>query len=131
MNIKAYPRAYLQYKIQSFLRNSDLNSLFSENFSLLCNCKFPLKFCPEHPSGLKDKNQFDDAITKMNSFVYLSQCILCKDNIYSQLSKRPSNLKINGTQENVTFSGQVFHGLSCGIFLFVASVSFKNHPLNG
>ena len=47
------------------------------------------------------------------------------------LSLWPSDLKINGTQENVTFSGPVFHGLSCGIFLFVASVSFKNHLLNG
>ena len=45
----------------------------------------------------------------------------------SHLSKWPSDLKINGTQENVTFSGTVFHGLSCGVFLFVVSVSFKNH----
>ena len=49
----------------------------------------------------------------------------------SHLSKWPSDLKINGTQENVTFSGQVFHSLSCGVFLFAASVSFKTHPLNG
>ena len=49
----------------------------------------------------------------------------------THLSKWPDDLKINGTQENVTFSGPVFHGLSCGVFLFVASVSFKNHPLNG
>ena len=41
---------------------------------------------------------------------------------FSHLSKWPSDLKINGTQENVTFSGPVFH---------VASVSFNNHPLNG
>ena len=47
------------------------------------------------------------------------------------LSKWPSDLKSNGTQENITFSGPVFHGLSCGVFLFVASVSFKNHHLNG
>ena len=46
------------------------------------------------------------------------------------LSKWLSDLK-KGTQENVTFSGQVFHGLYCGVFLFAASVSFKNHPLNG
>ena len=50
---------------------------------------------------------------------------------HAHLSKWPSDLKINGTQENITFSGPVFHGLSCGVFLFVASVSFKNHPLNG
>ena len=49
----------------------------------------------------------------------------------SRLSKWPSDLKINGTQENVTFSGTVFHGLSCGVFLSVASVSLKNLPLNG
>ena len=49
----------------------------------------------------------------------------------THLSKWPSDLKINGTQENITFSGPVFHGLSCGVFLFVASVSFKNHLLNG
>ena len=46
-------------------------------------------------------------------------------------SKWAGDLKINGTQENITFSGPVFHGLSCGVFLFVASVSFKNHLLNG
>ena len=49
----------------------------------------------------------------------------------AHLSEWLSDLKINGTQENITFSGQVFHGLSCGVFLFSASVSFKNHPLNG
>ena len=41
-------------------------------------------------------------------------------------SKWAGDLKINGTQENITFSVTVFHDLSC-----VASVSFKNHPLNG
>ena len=49
----------------------------------------------------------------------------------SHLSKWQSDLKINGIQENATFSSPVFHGLSCGVFLSVASVSFKNHPLNG
>ena len=49
----------------------------------------------------------------------------------ANLSKWPSDLKINCTQENITFSVPVFHGLSCGVFLFVASVSFKNQPLNG
>ena len=39
----------------------------------------------------------------------------------SHLSKWPSDLKINGTKD----SGPVFHGLSCGVLLFVASVSFK------
>ena len=47
------------------------------------------------------------------------------------ISKWPRDLKINGTQENVTFSSLVFHSLSCGVFLFVASVSFKNNSLNG
>ena len=50
---------------------------------------------------------------------------------YTHLPKRQCDLKINGTQENATFSGPVFHGLSCGVLLFVASVSFKNHALNG
>ena len=45
----------------------------------------------------------------------------------THLSKWPSDLKINGTQENVTFSDPVFHGLPCGILLFAAGVSFKNH----
>ena len=54
-----------------------------------------------------------------------------RDQSGSHLSKWPSDLKSNGTQENITFSGPVFHGLSCGVFLFVASVSFKNHLLNG
>ena len=43
----------------------------------------------------------------------------------SHLSKWPSDLKINGTKETVPFPGLVFHGLSCGVFLFVGSVSFK------
>ena len=44
---------------------------------------------------------------------------------HAHLSKWPSDLKINGTQENISFSGPVFHDLSYGVFLFVASVSFK------
>ena len=43
------------------------------------------------------------------------------------LSKRPSDLKQNGTQEKTPFSGTVFHTLSHGVLRFVASVSFKNH----
>ena len=45
------------------------------------------------------------------------------------LSKWPSDLKINGTQEIVTFSGPAFFGLPCGVLLFDASVSFKNHKM--
>ena len=44
----------------------------------------------------------------------------------SQLSKWPSDLKINGTQENVTFSDPAFHGLPCGVLFFAVSVSIKN-----
>ena len=47
----------------------------------------------------------------------------------SHLSKWPSDLKINGTQENVTFSDPAFHGLPCGVLLFAVSVSFKNHKI--
>ena len=43
----------------------------------------------------------------------------------SHLSKWQSDLKINGTQENVTFSDTAFHGLPCGVLLFDASVSFQ------
>ena len=42
------------------------------------------------------------------------------------LSKRPSDLKQNGTPEKTPFSGTVFHTLSHDVFCFVASVSFKN-----
>ena len=48
-----------------------------------------------------------------------------------QNGKVTKKLMVHITQENATFSGPVFHGLSCGVFLSVASVSFKNHPLNG
>ena len=48
---------------------------------------------------------------------------------HAYLSKWPSDLKINGTQEIVTFSGPAFHGLSCGVLLFDASVSFKNRKI--
>ena len=47
----------------------------------------------------------------------------------SHLSKWPSDLKINGTHENVTFSVPAFHGLPCGVLLFAASVSFKKHKI--
>ena len=43
------------------------------------------------------------------------------------LSKRPSDLKQNGAQETTPLSGTVFHILPHGVFLFVVSVSFKNH----
>ena len=45
------------------------------------------------------------------------------------LSKGPSDLKVNGTQKIVTFSGPAFHGLSCGVLLFDASVSSRNHKI--
>ena len=49
--------------------------------------------------------------------------------LIAHLSKWPSDLKINGTQENVTFSDPAFHGLPCGVLLFAVSVSFKNHKI--
>ena len=50
---------------------------------------------------------------------------------YTHLSKRPSDLKQNGTQEKTPFSSTVFHTLSYGVIRFVASVSSKNHLLTG
>ena len=47
----------------------------------------------------------------------------------AHLSKGPSDLKVNGTQKIVTFSGPAFHGLSCGVLLFDASVSSRNHKI--
>ena len=47
----------------------------------------------------------------------------------AHLSKWLSDLKINGTQENVTLSDPAFHGLPRGILLFAVSVSFKNHKI--
>ena len=47
------------------------------------------------------------------------------------LSKRPSDLRQNGTQEKTPFSSTVFHALSHGVIRFVASVSSKNHLLTG
>ena len=40
-----------------------------------------------------------------------------------------SDLKVNGTQKIVTFSGPAFHGLLCGVILFDASVSSRNHKI--
>ena len=45
----------------------------------------------------------------------------------THLSKRPSDLKQNGTLEKTQFSSTVFHTLSHGAFRFVASVNFKYH----
>ena len=50
---------------------------------------------------------------------------------FSHLSKRPSDLKQNGTQEKTPFSGTVFNTLSHGVIRFAASVSSKNHLLTG
>ena len=47
----------------------------------------------------------------------------------THLSKWPSDLNINGTQDNVTFSDPAFHGLPCAVLLFAASVSFKNQKV--
>ena len=47
---------------------------------------------------------------------------LCLD---SHLSKRPSDLILNGTQEKTPFSGTVFDILSRGVVRFVASNSSK------
>ena len=55
----------------------------------------------------------------------LSHEIKIFHNIYSHLSKRPSDFKQNGTQAKTPFSGTVFHTLSHGVLCFVASVSFK------
>ena len=45
------------------------------------------------------------------------------------LSKGPSDLEQNGTQEKTPFSGPVFHGLSRGVVCFVPTVSFWNHQI--
>ena len=84
--------------------------------------------CPG--SGFATKIPF--TFTSSQSTVNCYQVQHVADHCTTHLSKWPSDLKINGTtQQNVTFSGQVLHGLSCGVFLFAASVTFKNHPLNG
>ena len=43
----------------------------------------------------------------------------------SHLSKRPSDLKQNGTQEKTPFSSTVFNTLSHGVIHFLVSVSSK------
>ena len=50
--------------------------------------------------------------------------VLCKK---AHLSKRPSDLKQNGSKEKIPFTGTVFHTLSHGVPRFVVSGSFKNH----
>ena len=52
-----------------------------------------------------------------------------KNHIKAHLSKGPSDLKQNGTQEKTPFSGTVSHCLSCGVVLFVPTVSFWNHQI--
>ena len=50
----------------------------------------------------------------------------------THLSKRPSDIKKNGTQEKMPFSDTVFNTFSHGVIHFIASVSSKNQPiLNG
>ena len=45
----------------------------------------------------------------------------------AHLSKSPSDLKQNGTQEKAPFSGAVFHAFSGGVDCFALTVSFWNH----
>ena len=52
--------------------------------------------------------------------------ILMTKNDRTHLTKRPTDLKQNGTQEKTPFSGTVFHTLSHDVFHFVASGSSKN-----
>ena len=47
----------------------------------------------------------------------------------THLSKGPSDLKQNGTQEKTPFSGTVSPCLSYGVVLFVLTVSFWNHQI--
>ena len=47
----------------------------------------------------------------------------------SHLSKGPSDLKQNGTQEKTPFSGTVTHCLSHGVVLFVPTVSIWNRQI--
>ena len=47
--------------------------------------------------------------------------------ILSNLSKRLSDLKHNGTQEKALFSGTVLNTLSPGVIGFIASFSSKNY----
>ena len=42
----------------------------------------------------------------------------------AHLSKRPSDLKLNGAQEKTPVSDTIFHTLSHDVFHFVASGSF-------
>ena len=47
----------------------------------------------------------------------------------AHLSKGPSDLKQNGTQEKTPFSGTVTHCLSDGVVLFVLTVSIWNRQI--
>ena len=46
-----------------------------------------------------------------------------------KILKTATSFKINGTQENVTFSDPAFHGRPYGVLLFAVSVSFKNYAI--
>ena len=59
----------------------------------------------------------------VNKVFYLS--VLIKPH----LSKGLSDLKQNGTQEKKLFSGTVSHCLSCGVVLFVLTVSFWSQQI--
>ena len=52
---------------------------------------------------------------------------LASEEFDAHLSKRPSDLKQNATQEKTPFYGTDFHSLSHGVFRFVVSVSYKNN----
>jgi len=65
------------------------------------------------------------------SFAWNMIILCCTVHDIPHLSKRPSDLKQNGTQEKTPFSSTVFHIPSHGVIRFDASFSSKNHLLAG
>ena len=130
-------------------KNSGKNNDSLCNF-VICQAKVELREAFEaadkNGDGILSADEYHDifqshglAIGKRITFNALPQfheiktCICMNPAIISldckaHLSKWPSDLKINGTQENVTFSGPAFYGLPCGdLFLMrvLASESIK------
>ena len=95
------------------------------------------KICQNSRKNSKLKEKTQNSRQKLNFSAFSESCAVkkaskksleCND---SHLSKHPSDLKQNGTQEKTPFSSTVFHALSHGVIRFVASVSSKNHLMTG
>ena len=90
---------------------------------LIC-CHFHPHFPSTYQAGIALLLQLSNCYPDTD-LINFHDRILNFSKIRSHLSKGTGDCKQNGTHEKKSFSGSVFHGLSCGVIRFVTNVSSK------